>query len=121
MNIQHININNQQNLTVWEMHCTKGFTFPDKRLKITGFAAIEFKATKLSFFLQFKFPANDLQYKCTNGFHITNGCVLYIGYKLRILEGGPKVAEKQDGETTFSPTNSSKDYLNTEQIPQNNF
>ena len=29
--------------------------------------------------------------------------------------------KKQDGETTFSPTNSSKDHLNAEQIPQNNF
>ena len=35
--------------------------------------------------------------------------------------GGPKLGEEQDGETTFSPTNSSKDHLNTEQIPQNNF
>ena len=35
--------------------------------------------------------------------------------------GGPKMAEEQDGETTFSPTNSSKDHLNAEQLPQNNF
>ena len=28
--------------------------------------------------------------------------------------GGPKIAEEQDGETTFSPTNSSKEQLNTE-------
>ena len=27
---------------------------------------------------------------------------------------GPKMAEKQDGETTFSPTNSSKEHLNAE-------
>ena len=27
----------------------------------------------------------------------------------------------QDGETNFSPTNSSKEHLNTEQTPQNNF
>ena len=31
------------------------------------------------------------------------------------------MAEEQDGETTFSPTNSSKDHLNAEQLPQNNF
>ena len=31
------------------------------------------------------------------------------------------MAEEQDGETTFSPTNSSKEQLNTEQISQNNF
>ena len=28
------------------------------------------------------------------------------------------MAEEQDGETTFSPTNSSKEHLNAEQIPQ---
>ena len=27
----------------------------------------------------------------------------------------------KDRETTFSPTNSSKDHLNAEQLPQNNF
>ena len=37
------------------------------------------------------------------------------------IGGGPKMAEEQDKETTFSPTNSLKDHLNTEQIPQNNF
>ena len=31
------------------------------------------------------------------------------------------MAEEKDGEATFSPTNSLKDYLNAEQIPQNNF
>ena len=31
------------------------------------------------------------------------------------------MAEEQDGETTFSPTNSSKDHLNAEQTPQDNF
>ena len=31
------------------------------------------------------------------------------------------MAEEEDGETTFSPTNSLKDHLNTEQTPQNNF
>ena len=32
-----------------------------------------------------------------------------------------KTLEEYDGETTFSPTNSSKDHLNAEQLPQNNF
>ena len=31
------------------------------------------------------------------------------------------MAEEQDGKTTFSPTNSSKEQLNAEQISQNNF
>ena len=31
------------------------------------------------------------------------------------------MAEDQDGETTFSTTNSSKEQLNAEQISQNNF
>ena len=31
------------------------------------------------------------------------------------------MAEEYDGETTFSPTKSSKDHLNTEQMPRNNF
>ena len=31
------------------------------------------------------------------------------------------MAEEEDRETTFSPTNSSKDHLNAEQIPQNNW
>ena len=31
------------------------------------------------------------------------------------------MVEKQDRDTTFSPTNSSKEHLNTEKIPQNNF
>ena len=31
------------------------------------------------------------------------------------------MAEEQDRETTFSPRNSSKEHLNAEQIPQNNF
>ena len=35
--------------------------------------------------------------------------------------GSPKMVEESDVETTFSPTNSSKDHLNAEQIPQNNF
>ena len=33
----------------------------------------------------------------------------------------PKMAEEQDGETTFSPTNSSKEHFNAEKSPQNNF
>ena len=31
------------------------------------------------------------------------------------------MAEEQDGETTFSPTNSSKEQFNGEQSSQNNF
>ena len=31
------------------------------------------------------------------------------------------MAEEEDRETTFFPTNSSKDHLNAEQLPQNNF
>ena len=31
------------------------------------------------------------------------------------------MAEEQDGETTFSPTNISKEHLNSEEILQNNF
>ena len=31
------------------------------------------------------------------------------------------MAEEYDGETTFSPTNSSKEHYNAEKIPQNNF
>ena len=37
------------------------------------------------------------------------------------VRGGAKMAEEQDGETTFSPTNSSKEHLNAEQTTQNNF
>ena len=44
-----------------------------------------------------------------------------VGLKLNIQEGDPKMAEKQDGETIFSQTNSFKDDLNAEQIPQKNF
>ena len=40
---------------------------------------------------------------------------------VRAQEVGLKLAEEQDRETTFSPTNSSKDHLNAEQPPQNNF
>ena len=32
--------------------------------------------------------------------------------------GSPRMLEEQDGETIFYPTNSSKDHLNAEQIPQ---
>ena len=31
------------------------------------------------------------------------------------------MVKEYDRETTFSPTNSSKEHLNAEQIPQNNF
>ena len=34
---------------------------------------------------------------------------------------GAKMVEEWDGETTFSPTNSLKEHLNAEKIPQNNF
>ena len=34
--------------------------------------------------------------------------------------GGAKMLEEQDGETTFSPTNSLKEHLNAEQTSQNN-
>ena len=34
---------------------------------------------------------------------------------------GTKMEEEQDSETTFSPTDSSKEYLNAEQTRQNNF
>ena len=30
------------------------------------------------------------------------------------LGGGPKMVKEQEGETTFSPTNSSEEYLNAE-------
>ena len=43
-------------------------------------------------------------------------------YFLRVKRwGGAKMAEEWDWETTFSPTNSSKEQLNAEQISQNNF
>ena len=38
-----------------------------------------------------------------------------------MIRGGPKMAEEKDRETTFFPTNSSKDHLNAEHLPQNNF
>ena len=38
--------------------------------------------------------------------------------KKDVKEGGPKMAEEQNGETTFSPTNSSKDHLTAEQLKQ---
>ena len=36
-------------------------------------------------------------------------------------EGGVKMAEEQDGEITFSSTNSSKEQQNGEESLQNNF
>ena len=39
----------------------------------------------------------------------------------RTRGGSPKMAEEQEGETTFSPTNSLNEHLSAEQIPQNNF
>ena len=44
-----------------------------------------------------------------------------VSQKKTNIGGGPRMAEEQDGEITFFPTNSPKDQLNTEQIPQNNF
>ena len=41
--------------------------------------------------------------------------------KDKVLEGGANMVEEWDGEITFSPTNSSKEHLNTEQTAQNNF
>ena len=41
--------------------------------------------------------------------------------KNNIIRGGPKMVEEQNGENTFSPTNSSKDHLNVEGLPQNSF
>ena len=35
--------------------------------------------------------------------------------------GGAKTAEEQDGEATFSPTNSSKERFNADRTSQNNF
>ena len=52
------------------------------------------------------------------GMFVFSGCNLVL--KMCTLGGGPKMAEGQDGETTFSPTNSLKDHLNAEQISQNN-
>ena len=59
----------------------------------------------LSFYFSFKSNAKER--------HVGN-------YKLK-LESCPKMAENYDGETPFSPTNSAKEYLNAEPIPQNNF
>ena len=41
--------------------------------------------------------------------------------KNSMVGGGGKMTEEQDGETTFSPTNSLEEQLNAEQISQNNF
>ena len=35
--------------------------------------------------------------------------------------GGPQMVEEKDRETTLSPKNSSKEHLNAEIMPQNNF
>ena len=42
-------------------------------------------------------------------------------WKRHTQEGGVKMAEEQDGEITFSSTNSSKEQQNGEQSLQNNF
>ena len=49
------------------------------------------------------------------------GRVYLSGLTMYKVGDGPKMVEEWDGETTFSPTNSSKDHLNAEQLPQNNF
>ena len=41
--------------------------------------------------------------------------------KKNTQRGGLKMGEEQDGETTFSTTNSLKDHLHFEQLPKNNF
>ena len=48
------------------------------------------------------------------------GCLI-VNSGTEFSGGGAKMAEEQDWETTFSPTNSSKEHLNAEQIQQNNF
>ena len=42
-------------------------------------------------------------------------------YLKKYIEGGVKMAEEQDGEITFSSTNSSKEQENGEESLQNNF
>ena len=39
----------------------------------------------------------------------------------KAVQGGAKMAEEQEGETTFSPTNSSKERLDADQTARNNF
>ena len=48
---------------------------------------------------------------------ITNRMTIKRVVKWRML----KTATEEDGETTFFPTNSSKEHLNAEKTPQNNF
>ena len=52
---------------------------------------------------------------------VWDGHVQTAVFKMDNQGGGPKMAEKQDGETTFFPTNSSKKTFKAEQTPQNNF
>ena len=47
--------------------------------------------------------------------------VIQYWHKDKHRGGGAKMAEEQDGETTFSSTNSLKEQLNAEQTSQNNF
>ena len=59
---------------------------------------------------QLESPGKNNKKKCKEG---------VVGIKM--IGGGPKMAEEQDRETTFSSTNSQKDHWNAEQIPQSNF
>ena len=47
--------------------------------------------------------------------------VLKLPREERIVLEVAKMETEQDRETTFSPTNSSKDHLNAEQISHNNY
>ena len=41
--------------------------------------------------------------------------------KTKVGRGNPKMAEVEDGETAFSPEYSSKEHLDSEHLPKNNF
>ena len=47
----------------------------------------------------------------------SNDTVGKKGKTFILSKGIQKMVEEQDGETTFSPTNSSEDHLNAEQLP----
>ena len=47
--------------------------------------------------------------------------VLKLPREERIVLEVAKMETEQDRETTFPPTSSSKDHLNAEKLPQNNF
>ena len=50
---------------------------------------------------------------CSSFPSITRSILIQNSIKM-IFMGGPKIAEEWDGDTTFSPTNSSKELLNAE-------